>query len=187
MQWAFWIDQDMVGANDPQTMALMTPTDSGSADPASLAGSYSGFCPYEDNSDPTQFYNTSGPCAYWDLQHRGFVYAGASGDYTFALPAGVDDRAYVWLGDDDAVVRSTYNSSNAVLTNGGSFSYTANAGEYIPLRVQYVQDVGPWVFGLTITAPDDSVILNDSTQSSALVQYACDGSTAGWLPWGNEG
>lgn len=185
MQWAFWIDQDMVGTHDPQAFALMTPPDSGSADPASLAGSYSGFCPYEDNTELIQFYNASGPCSQWDLQHRGFVYAGASGDYTFALPAGIDDNAYVWVGDS-TVVRSTYNSSNAVLRNSGSFSYTANAGEYFPLRIQYVQDVGPWVFGLSITAPDGSIILNGSTQSSALVQYACDGSTTEWLPWGGE-
>lgn len=135
MQWAFWIDQDIVGTHDPQAFALMTPPDSGTADPASLAGFYSGFCPYEDDTELIQFYNASGPCSHWDLQHRGFVYAGASGDYTFSLPTGIDDNAYVWVGDD-IVVRSTYNSSNAVLNNSGSFSYTANAGEYVPLRIQ---------------------------------------------------
>lgn len=175
----------MTGANHPQAFALRKPRNSGSTDTASLAGSYSGFCSYQDNTEIMQFYDASGPCAYWDLQHRGFVYAGTSGDYTFALPTTTDDNAYVWVGDD-TVVQSTYNSSNAVLASRGSFSYEANAGEYIPLRILYVQDVGPWVFGLIITAPDGSVILNGSTKSSAVVQYACDGSTAAWLPWGDE-
>lgn len=193
MQWALWTDDDLVGASNPQALATMTPSYNENEYPASAVGFYSGNCP-----DPSQLfyiYYAELPCAYWDWQHRGFVYAGVSGDYTFTLPSGVDDDLFVWVGDD-TVVRSTYSLDNAALVyrldtaalvdSASSFVYTANAGEYIPLRIQFSQDTGPWLFGVTITSPDGSTILDGNNQSSALVRFACDGSTPEWLPWGAE-
>lgn len=175
----------MVGSSNPHALAVNgPPPNTGAEYPASVVGSYRGLC--NNPSDLIQLYNAVLPCAYWDWMHRGFVYAGTSGDYTFTLPPGVDDSVYVWAGDAD-IVRSNYYLYNAVLINQGTFVYTATAGEYIPLRVQFNQVTGPWQFGLTITAPDGSIILDGHGQASTLVQYACDGSTSAWLPWGSEG
>lgn len=124
--------------------------------------------------------------------HRGYVYAGASGAYTFTVPAGIDDALYAWVGEAAAAPGVGWTLDNAAVRVGlgqatpVTFVYAAVAGEFIPLRIEVVQVTSAWAFSFTITGPDGAVIMDRNGQTDALVQFGCDGATGAWLPWGQE-
>lgn len=45
-------------------------------------------------------------------------------------------------------------------------SYAATAGQYIPIRIQYGQVTGPYVYQISITGPDGRVMLDNTTSIS---------------------
>lgn len=166
----------------------MPPTITGVANPATLAGGWTGNCDYS----PTQlsnFYGYQLSCDRFAFMYRGFVYAGISGTYNFIITL-AEDVVSVWAGDVN-VVRANYGLVDTFIDNRGngkySFgTYTATAGTYIPLRILLNQANGPFAVGLTIQAPDGTIVLDSRGQDDNLVQFACDGSTLPWLPWGAE-
>ncbi|CAN8104374.1 unnamed protein product [Discula destructiva] len=184
LQWAVWS-----GIDDPAKLATTAPLSSGVESQALAASDYSGSC--AGGSSTHNIYNAFLNCNYWSFMHRGFVYATQTGVYTFTVPAPIDDRMLVWIGNQ-AIVRENWNVGNAalvgVLSKGTPFSvsYPAVAGDFIPIRIHQYQVTGPWSFHFSITAPDGSVVLNGNQQSSALVQFGCGGATVPWHSWGSE-
>ncbi len=61
-------------------------------------------------------------------------------------------------------------------------------GQYYPLRIIFAQAQGAATFGMNVTAPDGTAILDSNTQNSPyIVQNSCDGVTApGYSPYGRE-
>lgn len=188
MQWAYYSDPTLAALIDPGVLRTTAPAADGVADSygaTAVAG-------WGDNCDNLPgymagFYNTVQYCVYFAFAFRGYVYAGISGDYVFTITT-ADDIVNVWIGNDD-VVRDGYDVDNISISNrGGSltFTYTAVAGTYIPLRVVLNQITGPWSEGLSIQAPDGGFILSTAGTTQNLVQFGCGGSTPAWLPWGSE-
>lgn len=171
-------------------MAINVPLFEGTVCPAAVAAGYAGGGYCADGSEALDIHGNYLPCAYWSFVHRGFVYARQSGGYTVTITGPVDDQLLVWFGDYYTVSQN-YNTDNAILvgTLGGpwprAYTHTATAGEYIALRILMFQVVDGWTFSLQITAPDGSTILDGQSQSDALVQFLCDG-TSSFLPWGSE-
>lgn len=188
LQWAYIADLKLSGANQPANLRVMPPSATGIANPATLAGGWTGNCDYSP-SQLSNFYGYELGCNDFALMYRGFVYAGISGTYNFIITL-AEDLVSVWVGDAD-VVRDNYGLSNTFIDsrrNGKNpfATYTATAGTYIPLRILLNQATGPFAVGLTIQAPDGTIILDGRGQNQNLVQFACDGSTRAWLPWGAE-
>lgn len=188
LQYAAWDDPSHVFLYTPSALSSSPATGSGVAYPALGAATVYGTC--NDPSQPITFANVYLPsCAWWTLVHRGFVYAGQSGSYTFTITPPIDDEVYVWLGD---VAFTGYaNANTAVQLSGASpnpvsYTYQATAGEYIPIRIQFSQGPGVYTYHFSIQKPDGTFILNDSTQTDDIVQFGCNGATKNWLPWGNE-
>ncbi|KAH8807920.1 GLEYA domain-containing protein [Xylogone sp. PMI_703] len=162
---------------------------------AGSAGGISGGCPYA--SSTFNFYGYTENCNYIALNYRGYLYAGQSGTFTFRVFS-ADDIVLIWAGPDayagwtrsNALIGITYPELGAGGGGGGSVSasYTAVAGEYIPLRILFAQGDGPFGFNIEITAPDGSIILSASSSTSEyLVQFSCDGTTAPpYAPFGAE-
>jgi hypothetical protein len=99
----------------------------------------------------------------------------------------------VWAGDtaysgwtrNNALLDVTYPELGAGGGGGGTItgSYAATKGQYVPLRVLFSQGDGPYGFGIQITAPDGTVVLDaNSATSDFLVQYSCDGTSAPAYP-----
>lgn len=130
---------------------------------------------------------------YFSLDHKGYLFAVATGTYTFTF-SGVDDIAMLWLGPT-AYAGWTRANANLVVpyhqgSGPGSGSTTIDLveGQYLPIRVLFGQGQGSAVFQLSVAAPDGTVFLDSSTENSPyIVQYSCDGTTApAYSPWGSE-
>lgn len=127
---------------------------------------------------------------FFVLNHRGYIYAQQTGNYTFNV-GDVDDSVYIWVG---SLAYSGWTGANANLfvtigeTKTGSLTISLNEGQYYALRIVFAQAQGPATFTVEVTAPDGSVFLSDSsTASPYLVQYSCDGTTAPqYAPFGQE-
>ena len=129
---------------------------------------------------------------YFVLNHRGYIFAAATGTYTFST-SNPDDIVFLWLGPN-AYSGWTGNPSGGndafrVPYQGyGSTTYNLVQGQYLPFRIVFGQQGGPVRFTFTITAPDGTVILDSNTQDSPyIVQYSCDGVAAPqWQDFGAE-
>ncbi|KAJ5807814.1 hypothetical protein N7474_009083 [Penicillium riverlandense] len=126
---------------------------------------------------------------YIALNHRGYIYAEVSGDYTFTSP-GVDDIIFFWSGPKAV---SGWTESNADATNyycgpGASFNMPLLSGQYYPFRIVYANAETNSFENITITAPDGTVILGATSPASPyIVQYSCDGTSAPPFPaFGDE-
>lgn len=188
MEWSIWADPSHEFLYEPAALQTSAPSLSG-ASTAPAVGSLSGSC--DDASSPIQLYDARlSSCAWWTLVHRGYVYAGQTGVYTFAIPGTIDDEVYAWVG---ATAVAGYSSANPSLQlsynlQQPSFQYSASAGDYIPLRVQFSQGPGLFTFALEVSQPDGSVLIASDGSSGLknVVQFGCDGATTSWLPWGAE-
>ncbi|ETS80724.1 hypothetical protein PFICI_08253 [Pestalotiopsis fici W106-1] len=130
---------------------------------------------------------------YFALDHKGYLFAVATGTYKFSF-AGVDDIAALWLGST-AYAGWTRANANLVVPfhqgygpGSGSTTIDLVEGQYLPIRVLFGQGQGNAVFQLSVTAPDGTVFLDSSTENSPyIVQYSCDGTTApAYTAWGTE-
>jgi len=118
---------------------------------------------------------------YMVINHKGYVCAQTAGVYTFNFPA-CDDTGVLWVGPG-AYKGYTRANANALRFWGDvsprTVTYTATAGEYIPVRIMVANTGGIGSFSFTITGPDGKVIIDDKTQSCPfIVQYSCDKTTA---------
>lgn len=126
---------------------------------------------------------------YIALNHRGYIYAEISGDYTFTSSE-ADDLLFFWSGPK---AFSGWTESNADATDyycgpGATFTVSLLAGQYYPFRIVYVNAESNAYENITITAPDGTVILGATSKGSPyIVQYSCDGTSAPPFPaFGHE-
>lgn len=125
------------------------------------------------------------PANEFILNHRGYIYAEQSGNYTVSTTAD-DDIMIVWLG---ILAYSGWTRSNANLESAfptlNTVTYTANLvqGQYYALRLMFGQAGGAAIESITITDPSGAVILGaSSTANPSVIQYSCDGTTAPHYP-----
>ncbi|THZ43502.1 hypothetical protein D6C90_05018 [Aureobasidium pullulans] len=104
---------------------------------------------------------------YFYLSHKGYFFAQVTGYYNFTIKD-ADDIAYVWMGDAAysgwtggpsggnyvAKARCCWPPENTNTT-----TYWMEAETYVPFRIVLGQQDGSTSLGLTITAPDGTVIL----------------------------
>ncbi|THY90877.1 hypothetical protein D6C93_06437 [Aureobasidium pullulans] len=131
---------------------------------------------------------------YFYLSHKGYFFAQVTGYYNFTIKD-ADDIAYVWMGDAAysgwtggpsggnyvAKARCCWPPENTNTT-----TYWMEAETYVPFRVVLGQQDGSTSLGLTITAPDGTVILQTGKESDYVVQYSCDGTAPPFPDWGYE-
>ncbi|KAF2148002.1 hypothetical protein K461DRAFT_316432 [Myriangium duriaei CBS 260.36] len=188
LQWAEWNYPNWVvdWRDQPEVVKTETPAFTGVTP---YVGGFS-FSLQQCTGNVT-IYNTSMPGLFSGLMHRGYIHAPQTGTFTITVPH-PDDNVMVWMGD---TAYTTWDKTNFVvqgtLDNPASVTYdfTATAGEYIPIRIFYVQfDYSMSWQGFSISAPDGSTILSSTTDySDAIVQYSCDGTSAPVFPsWAHE-
>ncbi|THY67794.1 hypothetical protein D6C87_08873 [Aureobasidium pullulans] len=131
---------------------------------------------------------------YFYLSHKGYFFAQVTGYYNFTIKD-ADDIAYVWMGD---AAYSGWtggpNGGNYVAKarccwppeNTNTTTYWMEAETYVPFRIVLGQQDGSTSLGLTITAPDGTVILQTGKESDYVVQYSCDGTAPPFPDWGYE-
>ncbi|THV68867.1 hypothetical protein D6D28_06332 [Aureobasidium pullulans] len=131
---------------------------------------------------------------YFYLSHKGYFFAQVTGYYNFTIKD-ADDIAYVWMGDAAysgwtggpsggnyvAKARCCWPPENTNTT-----TYWMEAETYVPFRIVLGQQDGSTSLGLTITAPDGTVILQTGKESDYVVQYSCDGAAPPFPDWGSE-
>ncbi len=121
------------------------------------------------------------------VNHRGYLYAGQSGDYTFSMTL-VDNDAMLWFGKK---AYSGYTQQNVDVFQGWiaagtpavESKQTLQKGNYYPIRLLFANWGGPGNLKLTVKAPDGSLILDDQSGSSEyFVRFSCDGILAPKYP-----
>ncbi|GAM86230.1 hypothetical protein ANO11243_042420 [Dothideomycetidae sp. 11243] len=166
--------------------------------PPTYHSTYSGIggllCPWYQgisaSSDVITLYGTNQvSCNEIEVNHKFYFHAPYSGTYGLYFPA-PDDRAFLWVGstaysgwtEDNVVTSATYGTGKQM------FMFSAVAGSYTPIRVNWGNRNDAGHFDLAIYAPDGSTLLSSNTPySSTVVQYSCDGVTAPPFPaWGSE-
>jgi len=122
---------------------------------------------------------------YFTLNHVGYIFAQASGLYTFTISQ-PDDIALLWLGSKAYSGWQRGNADAIAVISGrpsASASVYLQQGEYLPFRIVFGQAQGAISFYLSLTAPDGTVILDSNTPDSKfLVRYSCDGTSAPAFP-----
>jgi len=178
---------DAYSTFDPTYLKTTTP---GFSAVTSSAGGISDSC---DNGSE-EFYGNTGSCNQFALNYRGYLYAGQTGTFTFSVSQ-ADNLVLIWAG---SLAYSGWTRSNAFMDvtfqelggggGAGTATYTASAGQYIPLRIVFAQGTGPFNYALQVTAPDGTVVLNgNSATNKFLVQHSCDGTSAPAYPhFGHE-
>lgn len=124
--------------------------------------------------------STTIPCKYFALDHRGYIFAEKTGTYTFFV-YNIDDIFLLWTGP---TAQAGWDNTNTALTvnenaSNGTLSVALTQGEYLPIRFVFGQAQGYAIFGMSVTGPDETVILDSATSGSPyVVQYSCDGTSA---------
>ncbi|KAH7131245.1 hypothetical protein EDB81DRAFT_906312 [Dactylonectria macrodidyma] len=120
-------------------------------------------------------------CSYFGIQFRGYIFANIAGDYTFTGGPDTDDNTIVWAGSPavyytraEAIVDIRFPD---VATYTGT--YTAQLGEYIPIRIICGQKTRTFTCNVDIKGPagDAVTLLHTPCDESKAVQFP---------PWGAE-
>jgi hypothetical protein len=125
---------------------------------------------------------------YFALDHKGYLFAVATGTYTFTV-SGVDDAAFLWLGSE-AYAGWTRSNADLIVAyhqgvgpGSGSTTIDLTEGEYLPIRIMFAQGQGNAVFQLSVAAPDGTVFLNSNTENSPyIVQYSVSNCSCCLMP-----
>lgn len=127
----------------------------------------------------------------WALDHKGYLFASQSGNYTFQAQ-NPDDIVMVWLGTNaysgwnnntgNWILRSCYGNGETTATQ------SLDQGQYYPLRVLFANAQGAYALKFNVTAPDGTQFISQTGATSLfLVQNSCDNTTAPAFPaWGQE-
>lgn len=128
--------------------------------------------PCAGSTSTGSFYGTTENCNDFAMFYRGYIYAYATGFYTFTIPTAVDDRLFVWVGPyaQSGYTGSNYNLETSYVDRNPlstlSYSYFATAGQYVPYLAMFAQVTGLYYYYLEITGPDGTTLM------------AADGKTA---------
>lgn len=135
-----------------------------------------------EGADPAPVYGSTemfGPSNI-TINHRGYLYAKETGNYTFSAP-NVDDIVLLWVGQnaynnytrDDATIDQDY-----IAKDQPAKTYTVDLTQvtYTPIRLMFANAQGKGNYDFSIEAPDGSYIISPNTTESSpyLVQYSCD-------------
>ncbi|KAL6904853.1 GLEYA domain-containing protein [Trichoderma evansii] len=103
---------------------------------------------------------------YSIIQHIGYFRPKEAGTYRFQVDDGVRQTVYIWLGDR---ARGGWKNINANLIADASLNLTLNTwlpvvserevGQYIPIRILYVNAQGCGEFGITVLGPNNEVLV----------------------------
>ncbi|KAK7755791.1 hypothetical protein SLS62_002076 [Diatrype stigma] len=145
--------------------------------------------------NPTQFDSVQ-----YVLAHRGYIFAKLTGTYTITVEA-VDDSVFIWWGPfaysgwerENANLFVSYDT-DANQQGAGSATFNMVEGEYMAMRIMYVQGQGQTVFNMNIVDPNGGSVVSPGpgagpgpTTSDYLVRYSCDQILAPvFPPWGSE-
>ena len=164
----------------PTTFKTVTPEHSGMAPAVGIA------------DDKKPIYGYTKQADFVAVDHRGYIFAQQTGDYTFTFPTS-DEITLLWVGPnaysgwtrENANVAQTWDGTG---TNTKTYSASFVKGKYYPIRILWANSMGPGSFKTSLTAPDGSTILGPEVASSpVLVQFSCDSTTAPPFPaWGSE-
>ena len=131
--------------------------------------------------------NTPTNYQFVTVNHRGYIFAEQSGQYTFSFPS-CDNIVMFWLGP---TAYTDYTRANANIiqpwtasgTTAVTYQTTLTQGTYYPIRIIFANGGGPGNMQISITAPDGKVIVDNTTgPSTMLVQFSCDGVSAPKFP-----
>ncbi|KXH33298.1 hypothetical protein CSIM01_03212 [Colletotrichum simmondsii] len=118
-------------------------------------------------TDTRNVYGTTEPESnYIIVQHIGYFHPATSGTYTFSF-SGIDDSVYLWLGK--SVAKTGYSNSNYDknvnyydTNSSGTFTFTATAGQYYPIRILFVNAQQCGSFNFSLTNPSGNVVVSNS-------------------------
>lgn len=194
VEWAFYLNPSPYSyRTDVTYFKRAIPAISG----VTRTGVNLGYDCQDGGGDSFDVYGTTVPCQNFILSYRGYIFADQVGTYTITVPAGADDREWVWIGpvaysgwdNNNNVVEASFSGLTTTPSNVASYTVT-QAGEYIPYRVLLAQDTGPMTLTIEITAPDGVTQLMQSdgtkTTSNNLVRFSCDGSSPAFEAFGSE-
>lgn len=125
------------------------------------------------------------------ISHRGYFFVPVTGNYTISTNA-VDDILLAWVGPN---AYSGFTRQNAVLSNtwnanAATYTFSATAGQYVPIRFLLGQGYGGWGLSMMLLGPNNTNIITSGQSSTRwLVQYVCgkDKSIAPpYPPFGSE-
>ncbi|KAH7123350.1 hypothetical protein B0J13DRAFT_566460 [Dactylonectria estremocensis] len=121
-------------------------------------------------------------CSYFAIQFRGYIFADVAGDYSFTGGPDIDDVTLVWAGPGAV---DNYARSEAIIdvrypdVATYSATFTAEAGEYIPIRIMCGQKTRTFMCNVDMKGPAGGAV--------TLLQYPCDASkAAAFPPFGDE-
>ncbi|KAK1715214.1 GLEYA domain-containing protein [Colletotrichum lupini] len=125
---------------------------------------------------------TSGQSQFMIVQHIGYFHPVTSGTYTFSF-SNVDDGVYLWLGNN---AKTGFTNANVnknvdyyVTNSAGTYTFTATAGQYYPIRLLFfnAQQCGSFTFSLTDQA-GGVVVSNSQAVGDRLVASCPNDSNA---------
>lgn len=128
---------------------------------------------------------------FFAINHRGYLFARQSGEYTFYTPA-TDEITLFWIGGkaysgferDNADIDQQYIGSGGIPI---TFKVTLSVGQYYPIRILYANAQGYSALSFTVVAPDGTTIVSSNSDPSPyLVQFSCDGTAPPFPPFGQE-
>ncbi|QGI93631.1 hypothetical protein CEK26_006700 [Fusarium fujikuroi] len=127
---------------------------------------------------------------YKAVNHRAFLYAPETGDYTVTIPNS-DEITLIWFGEKAIEGWTRANADLEQDYPGGTsktFTIHLTAGTYTPFRLLWANAQGDLNFIAEVQAPDGKVIVNgDGSDNKYFVRFACDESTPSFPDFGYGG
>lgn len=150
-----------------------SPTGTGKTDTITLPNNCAG-------NKPVIYGQTEpGNSTYFVVQHLAYFHPAKTGTYTFTTPQ-VDDALYLWLGPNAVSGYTAANANNIWQSEGpytADYTYTATAGDYIPMRLLFVQAQDCGFFNFYARDPDQGTVVagQQNIQNNQLL-WDCTGS-----------
>ncbi|ETS80555.1 hypothetical protein PFICI_08084 [Pestalotiopsis fici W106-1] len=172
---------------DPAVYKTATPNATGTTSKINVDSTFAN----TGDTFPVPVYDIEVPVELFVLNHRGYFYAPTTGVYTFYMPQ-VDDAGFVWVGSK---AYSGWTRDNADINFITSLPFDQQktsvniqlvAGQFLPVRILFVQAQGGVVLQLQVTGPDHNQYVNWFTDSPFLVSYPCADPSLAFPPWGQE-
>jgi hypothetical protein len=110
------------------------------------------------------------------FNHEAYLYAKIAGEYTITVPF-VDDIVFIWVGQYAYEGWTRANADGEVGTGAGSVlvvRFPLAAGEYVPIRILFVNGQGGRGLDLTIRNPDgDFIAGSEGVDDEYIVTGTC--------------